>query len=81
MEPPVVKVSRRYDGAETHWLNTMGFEKDYVRVDRNALSGVDVWLDSQVSPDAVFYSDSFQRACRAAKLKRMTFLRAAVVEG
>lgn len=51
-----------------------------VKIRKEALSGPDVWLDSQVRPQAVFYSDRLYRACREAKLRKMTFKKTILVE-
>ncbi|MEL7465721.1 MAG: DUF1629 domain-containing protein [Pseudomonadota bacterium] len=75
-EPDVEAV----EGFYTHML-TLDRQRDGgVSIHGSALEGPDVWLDSQIMPTAVFYSDRLYRACREAKLRKMTFKKTILVE-
>lgn len=44
-----------------------------VAVTPAALEGVDLWRDSQLQYGAVFFSDRLRQACKAEKIKTLTF--------
>ncbi|MEL6794443.1 MAG: DUF1629 domain-containing protein, partial [Pseudomonadota bacterium] len=71
---------RPIEGTQAYVVVRERQDEGGLSIRKSVLEGSDVWLDSQVEPTVVFYSDRLYRACREAKLRKMTFKKTILVE-